>query len=289
MLINEHVIQFIQFLSEMTSLFSWRDGIEIIFFSVLCYSTAYWFKQDQQKNLLGYFILYVFTIFTAYILNLSTITLFLYFYSPVIMMIFLMLHQKTLQKNLLSLARKSPITIENNWINDLIQIKLRALNNMQELICIIEQSDSIIDFLENPLPLNLFLTYDHALLLVESNLIKQNTMILISKTGIIKGINCRIKPEIIKETLNISEKQKDNNNNNNNNFILLAKAITAINDTIIIMNSPATRKFSVICNGKLINQLSADSIQALLHRCIIEKKQVYNKTDKYNQVKQKQV
>src|SRR3990170_8108111 len=82
---------------------TWRDVLEILFFSSIFYFISCWLKKDKQKNLVGIFQLYIFSIVATYLLDLATINMVLFMYTPSIIMIFILIHQRTLQKNFVGL------------------------------------------------------------------------------------------------------------------------------------------------------------------------------------------
>ncbi len=82
---------------------NWRDCLEIIFFASLFYYLTLWLKKDKTKNLLPYFYGYCLITFCAYMLELTTVTSLLFLFTPAAVMLFILMHQDTLQRNIVAL------------------------------------------------------------------------------------------------------------------------------------------------------------------------------------------
>lgn len=258
--------------------FTWRDLLEIIFFSLLFYSISCWLKKDKQKNLVGIFYLYVAIFFTAYALDLYTVTIFFFIFTPSIIMIFVLIHQRTLQKNLVGLVPKtSTSSINASWTEELIKALLKAINNSKEIIFIIEKSESLTEFLNCNLILNMPFSMAGFEQLLESNLLIPQTFLYVDRSGTLRGINASINSTILKEwslestEIPASEAWKYD-----------AQLITHKMDAIIISADPKSRKFSIIISGKILSHLNADTLHSLLRRYLIENKSYTNQGESLN-------
>ena len=134
---NELVMSF------KTTCFMWQDVVEILFFATIIYFIIRWLAEDKTKNLIYYFYGICVLFVASYLLNLQTIETFLWSFLPVIMLFFIVMHQKTLQANFISLAKVTNFSSPTEtWYTEV----LRACKNIQSkkpLAFIIEKKQSL--------------------------------------------------------------------------------------------------------------------------------------------------
>src|SRR4051812_25368586 len=117
------------------------DYIEILFFSLVIYYFLLWLKKDTQKNLVIIFYGYFTITILSHYAYLPTITYLLCAAAPIALIIFIVLHQETLQRNFVMLKKvTAPVDINNNWVDELIKSSITALHSNKEFIGIIERS-----------------------------------------------------------------------------------------------------------------------------------------------------
>ena len=127
----------------------WRDPLEILFFITIFYFFSLWLKKDRQKNLLFYFYCYCCVIIIAFYAQLPTLSTMLFLSAPVALMLFILVHQETLQKNFISLKNASaPKILPTDWLEELLRTCLVAINNNKEVLCVIEHRNNLETFLE---------------------------------------------------------------------------------------------------------------------------------------------
>lgn len=234
-----------------TYFFSWRDALEILFFTTIIYYFSLWLKKDRQKNLLGYFYAYCLVAFVAYHAQLSALTFLLAVTSPVMLMLFILMHQTTLQKNFIALRTITPAHKETtDWLETLMRSCLIALNNNKEILCVLEHTDSLQDFLSTPL---IFRTPLHEQLLdiiINSNSYTQERLLWITTGGILQGINAQWNTAHLSEAHVLSTWQ-DN-----------ALFFTSKTDALVFHLAPNSRLFTIIVHGKEFSTIT--SSQALI-------------------------
>jgi hypothetical protein len=145
------ITHFLSPLFKHYSLFHWTDVFEIFFFAAIFYYVSLWLRKDKKKNLLFYFYAYCLATFLAYTFHLETATRFLFLYSPVIAMIFLMLHEDSLQKNFIVARSTAAAKPKQDWLALLFQSLLTVTNRKKQIICAIEKNDSLKTLLDSPL------------------------------------------------------------------------------------------------------------------------------------------
>lgn len=241
---------FQEFLSSALMFFTWRDAIEIIFFSAIIYIISLWLKKDSQKNLLGYFYLYCLLFFVSYQLHLPTITYTLAFGAPIIAMLFILMHQRTLQKNFIALRSITPAMQDATpWLETLMQVCMTSIDNQQEISCIIEYRENLETLLTTPLALHADIKKELLEILIASTSFDHKGMLWLNTQGKILGINTTwLTPFARDITLEST---------NYHTWKEAAIFFTTATDAIIIRTLPASRTFSIAIQGQLHEQLRA--------------------------------
>jgi hypothetical protein len=174
----------------MYQFFIWRDIAEILVFANLFYCLMRLLAKDRTKKLLPYFYSYCLISITSYTLQLTTITYLLLWYSPVIIMLFMFMHQDILQRNLVTLKNIQPAqTINNDWLDILFRSCLIMINKNKPVTCIIECTDNLDDFIKTPFFINADLHQGVLELLLESHVYDPEKLIWVNTQGKLRGIN----------------------------------------------------------------------------------------------------
>lgn len=249
---------FISTLGAYTHILNWRDVLEILIFSSLIYFCSLWLKQDRQKKLLLYFYAYFLFIFATYNLNLATINSLLIVVSPLLFMLFILIHQTTLQKNFVGLRReKLPTAAHESWLELIIKTALININNNKELIFVIENGDKIDGLITTSLPFHATIK-EHLLdILIESKQFDPALMIWITSDGTLLGMNSSWK---ITQDFYLG--------NTPNSWKEEALFFTSKTDTIIFKTNATLRLFELIMGGIAYEKLSADKTIMLIKRSL---------------------
>ena len=132
-----------------------RDIAEILFYSSCIFVFCHWLKTDTTKNLLIYFFGYCAFALAAWILQLPTLTPFLFTYAPIAILLFIVLHEKTLQRNLVALCSITPARTEHaDWLDIVLSSSLATINANKVIIIIIEHKDALDHLLTTPYNIN---------------------------------------------------------------------------------------------------------------------------------------
>lgn len=231
--------------------FFWRDIIEIVFFTGVVYSFSVWLKKDQHKNLLGYFYSYLFCFFAAQQLQLPTIERIVVYGAPVMLLLFIVFHQFTLQKNFVALRAITPaITEHDNWLDILMQHCLIAINHNQEIRGIIECTDSLTDCVTTPLALHARVTKELLTLLMSSNSFNDAQMLWLNAHGTLLGMNARWKQNNHEPWLHESTKNSDT-------WIDEALFYTEKMDALLFKIAPSSHLFTIVVAGKSYSRITA--------------------------------
>lgn len=239
-----------------------HDIAEIVFYSSILYCFCLWLKTDTSKNILIYFLAYCALIIGAWVLELSTLTPFLLSYSPIALLLFIIFHQKTLQRNFITLCTISSSDIlHKDWLTILLSNCLTSINNKKNASIIIEHKNSLEQFLDVPFFINAQISKELITIFLSSDLYDEEKMVWLDTTGRIRSINTLW--HSTPETAHLS-------------LIKNALFYTLHTDAIMIHTNHINRTFSIIINGKETTALSAQQIHTLI------KKQLSMKTTHQN-------
>jgi DNA integrity scanning protein DisA with diadenylate cyclase activity len=239
---------------------SWRDYAEIFFFSLLVYYFLQWLNQDKKNSLVFWFYGYTAILFGAYFTQLNSISLVLTLSSPIALMIFIMVHEQTLQKNFVTLTNISPKAVNHHhWLEELMQACLHAVNKNREIICVIERADSIDFFISASVHFNAKISQKAVELLMNTIPENQPVALWVNHAGKLLTINpiWHVYPDEawISPEIKALHKWKQD-----------AIFITKKSDAIVFALSTLTRCFDVIIEGKTINNLPAGHAFELLKK-----------------------
>ena len=237
-----------------------KDALEIGFFSLIVYIFSLWLKNDTRNNLLVYFYGYCAVVAFSSLLHLPIITAFLLYTSPLALILFIIFHQETLQRNFITL-RKSEISLEHSgdWLEDLIRTNLYAINANKQMICIIEHQTSLKPFLETPFLCDSPVQQKMLIVLLESNGFDCNKMVWCTSHGKLMGINAQWNIHVdstwqAQSVKELPEWQQD------------ALLMTMKTDAIIFKSDPAKRSFDVVVKGIVHQDLSAAQTLAFIKK-----------------------
>lgn len=258
---------FYDFFFIVTSFFGWRDLCEIAFFSTGVYYCSRWLSADITKNLLGIAYAYLLLLYLSYALQLTTITIFLLYFSPIAAIILIILHQELLQKNFITYKKINPVDeTDEDWIETIIQICLHTVSKNKNINVIIEQNDSLKDFFQIPFKINTPINKTLLTVLTDSNWYDDNKFIWISNSGTLYGINTdckKIKNNFwLDATIQNYEQWKQD-----------AFALSQKTDALIICITPTIRLFTIAYKGKVMEQLQGSTALRLVKKILITENQ----------------
>jgi DNA integrity scanning protein DisA with diadenylate cyclase activity len=239
-----------------------RDGIEILFFSSLFYIIALWLKKDRTHNLLPYFYGYLLVSLSSYYCELATLNMILLLFAPCLVMFFALVHQETLQRNLVALKNvRQHETLSTDWISTLLQSSLIAMNDHKELRCIIEYTDRMAELITSSYSINAPITPELLSLLLQSPVYKSNHMIWVTSTGNLVAVNAQWYKSRIIGAIDTLENSADVWHHD-------ALLYTAKTDALILWTNPTTGLFTIVSHGVEHTGLSTShALQLIAHHC----------------------
>ena len=245
-----------------------QDFIEILFFSSIFYVFCTWLKADHTKNLLLYFLAYCGITIGAWVTQLPTLTPFLFSYAPAALLLFIVLHEKTLQRNLVTLCTIVPAQpIPEEWLDVLLSSSLSLINTNKKITVIIERTNSLDYILKIPFLINTTIGKGILDILLLSNSYDEDKIVLVNANGFIKGINVVWCTKQTKTTtLHPVLLHKEN-----------ALFYTLQTDALIFQANPVNRQFTLIMNGKEIVHLSAHQIKVMIKKHLTSNHHIQSK------------
>ncbi len=262
--------------------FLWRDIVEILFFTALIYYFTLWLKKDRTKNLLPYFFGYCLITFIAWTIQLPTITPLLFAITPAALMIFILMHQETLQRNLVALKNITPATVyTEDWLETLLQSCLVIINKNKHVLCVIEHHDRLDEFITAPLLINARLQKGILELLLESPSYDHRKMIWVDTQGRLRAINGSWKQLQSNKTMYQQDVQIED-----------ALLYTAQTDALMFQIDPVTRSFTIVAHEKKFEHVTAHHALQLIKKHIRPSKQTvtkgeFHETAKNNHIQQR--
>ncbi len=224
-----------------------RDIIEIAFYSSVVYALCTWLKADKTKNIIAYFFAYCAFAIAAWVVQLPTLSPFLFSYAPIALLLFIVLHEKTLQRNLISLCAITPARAEQeDWLDTLLSSSLTIINANKKITVVIEHKDALEYFLTTPFFINADMGKNMLDILFTSALYDEQKMVWINTSGKIRSIN---------NTWQTTQEKKED-----------ALFYTQQSDAIILNAHPVSRMFTLIIKGKEIKDLSAHQVRVMIKK-----------------------
>lgn len=224
-----------------------RDIIEIFFYSSCAFALCQWLKADKTKNIIVYFFAYCTLAICAWVTQLPTLTPFLFTYAPIALLLFIVLHEKTLQRNLVTLCSITPARIQHkDWLNTLLSSSLAIINTNKSITVVIEHKDALDYFLTTPFLINADMDKNVLDIFLASTSYNEQKMVWIDTRGRIRGINV---------AWNNHKEMREN-----------ALFYTLQTDAIVCSAHPISRTFTLIIKGKETKNISAHHVHNMIKK-----------------------
>lgn len=259
------------------AIFSLKDVIEIFGITIGLYYFSMWLKQDSQKSLVCYFYSINSLMIAGHLANLPTLNSALTMLYPSILMLFILVHQRSLQKNFVTLKNIQPVQIMNhNWLEILLRSCIIAANNKRHIYCLIEGHDTLNELVAAPFEIKSKLQPELLDALLNSTSYNQHKMIWLSNTGMLLGINTEwqlIDSIVDNQTSELDDWQK--------NCLLF----TTKTDALAFRLNPLTKKFDIVTEGVLLEKIPTDQAIKLMRKHFIKNDLSKNRKNHDNSTK----
>lgn len=241
----------------MIGMYYAKQVIEVLFFSSIVYVFSLWLKTDKRAHLLLYFYAYYLVFACAFFLDLTTISLFLLYSSPIALLLFILFHQEILQRNFVTLTKCPSIQTyqTEQWLENLIRICLHHMNNNSCLYVVIENQSDLKPFITSNHLLNSPISLELLCLVTESPHFDTKKIMWCNSMGTLIGINSSW--HLSSETQSVGSIPS---------WQQEALLMTLKTDTIVFKVNNTKRCFEVILKGVLYDTVSAPQIVAFIKK-----------------------
>lgn len=238
-------------------IYQWQDLVEIIFLSFAFHGVITWLSKDKYQ-LLEWFYLYWTIFFVSYFARLEVISRLLFVTAPIVGMIFILIHHRTLQQHFITIKRKYQ-PASHDWIGALMQTTLIAMNKGKNFLCVIECTESLEDFLQAPVPIDGIIHEYFLTTLIESPQFNESQIVWCNQKGKLISFNAQWKKTDYQEWLNAEIQQEYR-------WKQEALFFTQKTHFIIFKLNPFTRSYDVIINAHVAEKINAPQLAQLLYR-----------------------
>lgn len=228
-----------------------KDIAEISALTYACYRWLRWLQVDKQKPLLYYFYAYCMLWIASSSLHLNTILFVLQYSTPLIIMLFVLVHQHTLQKNFIGLYKVKPAqSISPDWLQHSIGFCLQAHSDLSLLI---EHTTSVEELVNTEIPLHAPISRELLNFIARSPDFNPEQYILADTQGHLLGINVTWKKPLALTALDEQHIDK-------------ASYYLIDSDGCMIHYTHKTRTFTIVIKQKIYPKLSAAQVlQSMAH------------------------
>ncbi len=242
----------------------YRDIIEVLFFAGAIYYIQLWLKKDSQRNLLLGFYIYCALFCASYYADLPVLRFILFIFAPAIAMLFIILHQETLQKNFITLSNPAiPLKDQSTWIDELIKCTLTALNKHKDIIVVLERNDPLKNLIHAPYFIYAELKKDVFEILLEKQAAGNDYMIWINQQGKIVSINSCWKTQLDEDWISQDAEHM-------HVWKQQALYFSSKTDALALKINPVSRSFDVVSQGRIVEGMTADAVTTYLKKQLLQ-------------------
>lgn len=248
------MLSFLHFLS----IAQWTDIAEILLLSTLIYAFSKWLRQDQTITLLVYFYSACGLFIVASLFHLQAIIELYRVSWPAMLMLFIIVHQKSLQHNYIAAKTVTPTrqTIDHAWVHLLMRALFKALQRSKDLTFVIEGKRMVEGYITKPLILQSPITHGLLDIIIESTTLEQHSLVLIDQSGSVIALNGTWMEADIswfsQEQRTLQAWQRD------------ALFWTSKTDALVIHAEAETKLITIVAQGTIVNQLTSDKAEAII-------------------------
>jgi DNA integrity scanning protein DisA with diadenylate cyclase activity len=245
---------------------AWTDVLEIGIFSTVVFIFSRWLAHDQKAQLLTHFYFGCAGLIFAYLFNLHAIVHAYMYIWPALIVLFIIMHQKSLQKNYVA-ARIIKPAHENDiheWLSIIMSAAFRSIHYKKDFIFIVEGYDKVNDYIHPTIAIKAPIQKALCDMIVESTQCAPGSYIIVTQHGTIRAIGSGWKQEI-DDTWLINkhfqhEPQKQAALYWSNHF-----------DALIFFVDTTTKLCTIIAQGTIVPDLSPEKTLSIITQYIRKK------------------
>lgn len=184
---------------------------------------------------------------------------------PAALMMLIIIHQQTLQKNFISLMHIAPTKTAQNslWLEDLTRAALATLNNGKDVFLVIERHKSLTDFLYPNIKIDAPLHKELLDIIFETPTRDPHMLIWLNDRGQLLGINAHWNNELIDDSWTIEETKI------RNIWFYDALWFTSKSDSIVIYLSALQKQSAILMRDTIVENVAASHALNLLREQLV--------------------
>ena len=242
------------------SVFKWTDFLEIALLVSVVYGFGLWLKRDRAHRLLMYFYIGCGIFLLAVLLDLQIIMAFYKTAWPIMVVLFVVLHQKSLQQNYIAARtiEADTLSVDRDWLHVVMRAAFKALQRKKNLFFVIEGKQSIRDYLTMPLVLQSPVQQNVLDMVIESTMIQDNSLVLLSQMGNLVALNgqwiVHDDLELAAEHVNLPVIQRQ------------ALFLTSKMDVLIFFAEESSKLLTIMAQGTIVKNLTSDKAELIINQ-----------------------
>lgn len=253
-------------------IFRFVDLLEIALITGIIYRFCCWLKRDRNNFLLGYFYIACALFLFAFTLNLHAILEFYRTTWPILVLLFIVVHQKSLQQNYVAARTIEPVKTlaDTQWIHLMMRAAFKALQRKKNIIFIIQGKQHLEEFITKTLVMHSPITQQTLDMIIESTIIDDHTIMLLNQAGTLIAFNGQWLTTdtltITHETNTLTTQQKQ------------ALMWTSKTDALVFFAEQESKRITILAQGTIVNDLTNSQAELVISQYI--RKQKFTATQK---------
>jgi len=260
----------------------WADFVEIALFTAIIFQFCCWLRRDRTNFLLGYFYAAGAVFLCALFFDLRAI-LELYRTSwPILVLLFIIVHQKSLQQNYVAARTIAPIksTADMQWIHLCMRAAFKAVQRKKNIIFIIQGKQQLEEHITDTIALHSPITQQTLDMIIESSIIEDHTIMLLNQTGILLGFNGHwLSTEIptIQNDTPLTEQQKH------------ALMWTSKTDALVFFAHTESKRITLLAQGTIVQDIPNDKAELVINQYLRKQQFAAAQSEKSTRFVQKNI
>jgi hypothetical protein len=161
----------------------WQDWCELLFITLCVYWIHLWLSRDKRMPLLLYAYGYSSIMLFTYYAPLATLIPLIPIMTPTMLMVAILIHRHSLQKDIIPYTRAMTVTPDGSWLEQILRTALSSINDDRTVMLLFECTDEITPFVDTPYTLQTKIQPDLLTLLLHPAIYPPHAMLWITHTG----------------------------------------------------------------------------------------------------------
>jgi DNA integrity scanning protein DisA with diadenylate cyclase activity len=240
----------------------WTDVLELAVLVGIVYGFGRWLKHDRSQRLLLYFYAGGVVCVLAVLFDLQAIVAFYKTAWPILVVLFIVVHQKSLQQNYIAARtiEADAVSVDHDWIRVIMRAAFKAVQRKKNLFFVIEGKQYIREYITTPVVFQSPVQEPVVDMIVESALIYDNSLVLLNQLGTLVALNGQWSltepPELAAEYTQLPLIQQQ------------ALFLTHKTDMLVFFVDAESKRLTVMAQGTLVKNLTSDTAELVINQYI---------------------